>query len=229
MGTAKTQIPLSKTSRFCGDASSGAVLGGAAPGEGLLPLAPSRNIPVAPPSGENHRSEGAGEYNRRILCDSAESAYIEAIPSLNRRLWRRVDKSNVDGCWIWRGSRCSGGYGQLRLSGRDGRRIGAHRASLLIATGAIRTDLEVLHACDNKLCVNPAHLSQDTHQRNMSDAARAGLMNKPRRRLLPDEVVALRAELLAGRESVFEIAKRYGTAYQNAYLHRRRALAQVQP
>lgn len=60
-------------------------------------------------------------------------------------------------CWVWLKSRMSAGYGQYTK--RDGLRGGAHRAYYQLHVGPIPPDREVHHLCENKLCVNPEHLT----------------------------------------------------------------------
>lgn len=74
-------------------------------------------------------------------------------------------------CWEWRGSRLAGGYGVFLV---ERKQLGAHRYAWIVAQGAIPDGLHVLHTCDNRGCVNPAHLFLGTHRDNMDDCTRKG-------------------------------------------------------
>jgi len=76
------------------------------------------------------------------------------------RFWEKVEKT--DGCWNWTGTK-SRGYGGFLF---DGRQIGAHRFSLLLAGREIPRGLEVDHLCRNRGCVNPDHLDIVTRLEN---------------------------------------------------------------
>ncbi len=72
------------------------------------------------------------------------------------------------GCWEW--SACihvTTGYGLIRWEGKTQK---AHRVSWKINNGEIPAGSYVLHACDNRKCVNPDHLSLGDHVQNMRDA-----------------------------------------------------------
>ncbi len=85
--------------------------------------------------------------------------------------WRFVDKTRGE-CWLWIGkTKSNRRYGQFNEGGKHHR---AHRYSYELHVGLIPEGLEVLHSCDNGLCVNPAHLSVGTHLENMQDMARKG-------------------------------------------------------
>jgi hypothetical protein len=88
----------------------------------------------------------------------------------DRAFWTMVDIQ--DGCWVWTGARQTrrpnglGGYGTLI---RNGRLFYAHRYAYELVKGPIPSGLEILHACDNPPCINPAHLSVGTRSDNVRD------------------------------------------------------------
>src|SRR4051812_13745983 len=74
------------------------------------------------------------------------------------------------GCWIWLGPR-RGRYGALYLFGKS---VSAHRAAWILFKGPIPEGLDVLHKCDNRLCVRPSHLFLGTDIDNMRDCVVKG-------------------------------------------------------
>lgn len=95
--------------------------------------------------------------------------------NMTRREFSEWFFSNVDkldnGCWIWRGARTRSGYAQVWYNGRMQR---AARVSFVLANTSIPDGTEVCHTCDVRMCVNPSHLTADTHQANMQDAVAKG-------------------------------------------------------
>lgn len=86
--------------------------------------------------------------------------------------WSRVEKGN--GCWEWRGGRNGHGYGGMYFNGRVQH---AHRVSWQIVNGPIPRWQWILHSCDNKGCVNPAHLDAGTASENLRQAIDRGLLD----------------------------------------------------
>jgi hypothetical protein len=93
------------------------------------------------------------------------------------RLWINVRVAGPSECWPWMGSIHEGGYGTFYI----GRLYcSAHRLMMEYVTGRTPT-LYVLHSCDNRRCVNPAHLREGTHEENMADrVARRRTASGPR-------------------------------------------------
>jgi hypothetical protein len=79
------------------------------------------------------------------------------------RFWSKVmypeDQSY---CWLWAGAVSKSGYGNYYNTG-------THRFAYRDAKGAIPKGCVIMHSCDNKLCVNPNHLSIGTYKDNSID------------------------------------------------------------
>lgn len=117
--------------------------------------------------------------------------------SIEERFWSKVHAKPSAGCWLWAGAMGGRGYGQFSLQGR---RVGAHRAAWLVATGEHPGDLCVCHHCDNPRCVRPDHLFLGTHSDNMRDRDRKGRRvdvrgeRAGRAKLTAADVAAIRAD-----------------------------------
>lgn len=97
-----------------------------------------------------------------------------AIPEI--RFWMGV--SFGDGCWEWQ--RAKGGppgpwkYGQFYFQKRLQR---SHRVAWMFMRGSIPEGLNVLHKCDNPICVKPDHLFLGTTMDNIRDMIDKGRGN----------------------------------------------------
>jgi hypothetical protein len=136
------------------------------------------------------------------------------------RFLRHVELIGSNQCWLWTGKPSTHGYGKFMTPER--RIIGSHRAAWHLFTGEPPpTDRQVLHRCDVKLCVNPAHLYLGEHLDNVRDQLERGLtprgtVNAAAR--LTEEVVAEIRRRYAGGESSPSLALAFGTTRGNIWL-----------
>ena len=114
-----------------------------------------------------------------LSLDQVEPTTRAARP-LEERFWNMVSKGAPNECWEWKGAIYTNGYASFSLK-RNGRwrPTKASRVCYAITKGPMPAHLEVMHSCDNRICVNPAHLSLGTKSDNMQDAIRKGRKPTP--------------------------------------------------
>lgn len=85
----------------------------------------------------------------------------------------------ASGCWEWQRARAGNGYGNVRKG--FSREMRAHRAAYIVWVDTIPDGLCVLHKCDNRACINPAHLFLGTKADNSRDMVAKGRQKCPAR------------------------------------------------
>ncbi len=81
------------------------------------------------------------------------------------RVLKSIEKDSK-GCWIWQRSCNSAGYGQLTVNKKNWL---AHRYAYA-CFNVLKDEELVRHACHNKKCCNPEHLSKGNHLDNWRDS-----------------------------------------------------------
>jgi hypothetical protein len=116
-----------------------------------------------------------------------------------------------DECLYWPYTVAGGGYGALRIGGRN-RKRGSHVMVCVLAHGpAPSANLEVAHSCNHRLCCNPRHLRWATRTENHADKVEHGTSVRGERngsaRLTEAEVRQIKA--LQGTMSQNKIANQF--------------------
>lgn len=123
-------------------------------------LAPAQARAVALSFGARRGTMATRSY--RALADLAE------VTRQGERFLAFASPEPNTGCHLWTGSATLGGYGQFRLWPQKVTVV-AHRFAWVLANNLVvpeRADVD--HAvCNNRLCVNPAHLEIVSHAENL--------------------------------------------------------------
>ena len=133
---------------------------------------------------------------------------------IEQRFWLYVDRLGPNDCWEWTGALGPNGYG--RVSTKNNPDMIASRVSYELTKGEIPKGRVVMHSCDNRKCVNPAHLSVGTYLENTHDMIGKGRavhnpmqgVKHPRSKLTESDVLTIRSS----NESNGVLSKRYGVA-----------------
>ena len=145
------------------------------------------------------------------------------------RFCQKVDTKDPSGCWVWTGARSKAGYGQIRVDGKGGKAIYAHRYIWGLLNGVIPAGMDICHKCDNPPCVNPAHLFLGTEEDNMQDMMEKGRYGErkwtghpgeknPHHKLTAKQVVKIKEALRKNEPGTTKkLAAEYGVAYTTIY------------
>lgn len=94
------------------------------------------------------------------------------------------------GCWNWIGYIEPNGYGHSYYKRKT---IRAHKLSYILFKNDVNPDLVICHSCNNRKCVNPDHLREDTRSSNSIDMVNSG--NQMQQKLSFDEVIEIKKAL----------------------------------
>ena len=138
-------------------------------------------------------------------------------PAQVARFWMKValEAAQSPGdCWLWEASTNGVGYGRFAVTKHM--LVSAHRFSWELANGPIPDGMSVLHRCDVRRCVNPAHLFLGTRADNARDMVSKDRHAKGERhgiaRLTAADARTIRVYYAAGGVSMHDLALRYGVS-----------------
>jgi hypothetical protein len=139
--------------------------------------------------------------------------------SVEEWFWSRTLRA-ANGCLEWQNAIHDTGYGVFAIGKKMFR---AHRYAWEITNGQIPVGLFVCHRCDNRKCVDPAHLflgTQMDNMRDMSSKGRSGSVVRPEKlsrgshrynaKLSEEAVRFIRAAYAEGGVTQKELGRKYG-------------------
>lgn len=136
--------------------------------------------------------------------------------TLRQKQLRELSSRGDDGCIEWPYARCRG-YGWLNWSGK--RNGPAHRLAYLFAHGYVG-DLDIMHLCNNKACVNLRQLKAATTAENLQAAFDDGLregykgQSHPRAKLSDSDVLELRSSAEPAKSAALRLGVRPALIYK---------------
>jgi hypothetical protein len=112
------------------------------------------------------------------------------------RFWSQiVIPEDFEACYDWQGKTDKGGYGRVFFQGKT--RL-AHRVAWFLYHGYWAKQC-VLHACDNRVCINILHLRDGSYQDNIRDMVTRNRQsqgeNHPSVKLTAPDVIVIRKRL----------------------------------
>lgn len=147
---------------------------------------------------------------------------VRVSPDLSR--FRRSIRISPSDCWEWSGGTFNNtGYAQFHVPGLRGLR--AHRWIYAQIKGPVE-GVVIRHTCDNKLCVNPAHLIPGTQRDNIRDKVERGRQARGEQvggvKLTADLVRDIRRRVSSG-ESQADVGRSVGVTRYTVYkiVHRK--------
>lgn len=121
-----------------------------------------------------------------------------------------------DECVLWPFKAVTNGYGALKIGGRAGYTVQAHRQICIMVRGnpvGDRTD--AAHTCGVRLCCNPNHIRWATRAENMADKLRHGTHARAERSPVAKQTNQQAIFIACDPRPYSEIAAEYGCSIQS--------------
>ena len=128
--------------------------------------------------------------------------------TIEEKIWKHVDKT--ESCWLWTGPLHKTGYACIYHKRKF---YYVHRlVKEWSLNRSISAGLECCHSCNNKSCVNPDHIREDTRSSNIIDNVVSGNHNTVK--LTTECVKTIRKMISLGRSDK-EIAEDFNVSRRN--------------
>jgi len=144
--------------------------------------------------------------------------YHNTKPVTPDMFWSRVRRGDPTECWEYVGFVGKNGYCEVCF---ERKRTYAHRIAYMLTFPEWDGRDFVLHHCDNRRCVNPAHLFHGSQQDNVDDMVNKGRARgargetNPAAKLTATQVLEIRASPLGYRR----LARLYPMVSRSTILH----------
>jgi hypothetical protein len=124
---------------------------------------------------------------------------------------------DISVCWEWQRGKMKRGYGSITVAQKI---MTTHRLAYQFFYGSSPGDLCVCHKCDNRACVNPAHLFLGTQLENLSDMSRKGRgkngSHYGKNKFSDEDVLNIRRDYAAGMKTM-KLLEKYGASRPYLY------------